>query len=56
MSNEEQRLRVQLAACYRIFDYLGWSELIYNHITAKLPCQQLYGCGRYSARQGAPRE
>lgn len=37
MSNEEQRLRVQLAACYRIFDYLGWSELIYNHITVKLP-------------------
>ena len=37
MSNEEQSLRVQLAACYRIFDYLGWSELIYNHITVKLP-------------------
>jgi len=37
MSNEEQSLRVQLAACYRIFDYLGWSELIYNHITAKVP-------------------
>lgn len=37
MSNEEQSLRVQLAACYRIFDYLGWSELIYNHITVKVP-------------------
>ena len=33
----EQELRVQLAACYRIFDYLGWAELIYNHITVKLP-------------------
>ena len=37
MSDMEEKLRVELAACYRIFDYLGWSELIYNHITAKLP-------------------
>ena len=37
MSDMERKLRVELAACYRIFDYLGWSELIYNHITVKLP-------------------
>ena len=37
MQKNEQELRVQLAACYRIFDYMGWSELIYNHITAKIP-------------------
>jgi len=37
MTETEQQLRVQLAACYRIFDYMGWSELIYNHITVKLP-------------------
>ena len=24
--------RTQLAAAYRIFDHLGWTELIYNHI------------------------
>jgi ribulose-5-phosphate 4-epimerase/fuculose-1-phosphate aldolase len=29
--------RLQLAACYRIFDHLGWTELIYNHITLRLP-------------------
>src|SRR5262245_53998235 len=29
--------RVQLAACYRIFAQLGWVELIYNHITLRLP-------------------
>jgi ribulose-5-phosphate 4-epimerase/fuculose-1-phosphate aldolase len=29
--------RVQLAACYRIFAHLGWVELIYNHITLRLP-------------------
>jgi ribulose-5-phosphate 4-epimerase/fuculose-1-phosphate aldolase len=33
----EWELRVQLAACYRIFDYLGWSELIFNHISARVP-------------------
>ena len=37
MTNEEWSLRVQLAACYRIFHYLGWSELIFNHITVKIP-------------------
>ena len=37
MEKTEQELRVELAACYRIFDYLGWTELIYNHITVKLP-------------------
>ncbi len=37
MDKSEQELRTQLAACYRIFDYLGWDELIYNHITVRLP-------------------
>jgi ribulose-5-phosphate 4-epimerase/fuculose-1-phosphate aldolase len=34
---DEWRARVQLAACYRIFDLLGWTEMIYNHITVRLP-------------------
>lgn len=42
MSQTEKSLRVQLAACYRIFDYLGWDELIFNHITVKIPDQE--GC------------
>jgi ribulose-5-phosphate 4-epimerase/fuculose-1-phosphate aldolase len=33
----EWGLRVQLAAAYRIADYLGWSELIYTHISARVP-------------------
>jgi ribulose-5-phosphate 4-epimerase/fuculose-1-phosphate aldolase len=37
MDSTEQAARVQLAAAYRIFDYLGWTELIYNHITLRLP-------------------
>lgn len=34
---DEWQARVQLAACYRIFDLLGWTELIYNHITLRVP-------------------
>jgi ribulose-5-phosphate 4-epimerase/fuculose-1-phosphate aldolase len=37
MTPAERDARVQLAAAYRIFDYLGWTELIYNHITLRLP-------------------
>jgi ribulose-5-phosphate 4-epimerase/fuculose-1-phosphate aldolase len=36
-ADAERKLRVQLAACYRIFALLGWTELIYNHITVRLP-------------------
>ena len=34
---DEWAARVQLAACYRIFAMLGWTEMIYNHITLRLP-------------------
>ncbi|MBC7604452.1 MAG: class II aldolase/adducin family protein [Ramlibacter sp.] len=37
MHPDEWKTRVQLAACYRIFDMLGWTEMIYNHITVRLP-------------------
>ncbi len=37
LSDQEQQLRIQLAGCYRIFAHLGWDELIFNHITVKLP-------------------
>jgi len=37
MTPTEKSLREDLAALYRIFDHLGWSELIFNHITVKLP-------------------
>jgi len=33
----ERTLRVRLAACYRVVDLLGWSEVIMNHITLRLP-------------------
>lgn len=34
---DEWAARLQLAACYRIFATLGWTEMIYNHITIRLP-------------------
>ncbi len=34
---DEWLCRVELAACYRIFDMLGWAEMIYNHITVRVP-------------------
>ena len=37
ITETEQALRVELAACYRIFAMLGWTELIYNHITVRIP-------------------
>lgn len=36
-SPEERQTRNDLAAAYRLFAALGWHELIYNHITVKVP-------------------
>jgi ribulose-5-phosphate 4-epimerase/fuculose-1-phosphate aldolase len=36
-SAEEWQARVQLAAAYRIFAHLGWAELIYNHVSLRVP-------------------
>lgn len=37
VSAEEWEVRVQLAACYRLFAHFGLTDLIYNHITARVP-------------------
>jgi ribulose-5-phosphate 4-epimerase/fuculose-1-phosphate aldolase len=37
VSAAEQAARAQLAACYRVFHHLGWTEMIFNHITLRLP-------------------
>ena len=39
-SEEEWQVRLELAACYRVFDHLGWSESIYNHISVKVPGEE----------------
>ena len=37
VSVEEWQVRVELAACYRLVDRYGMADLIYNHITARVP-------------------
>jgi ribulose-5-phosphate 4-epimerase/fuculose-1-phosphate aldolase len=37
MTDAEWQARQQLAACYRIFAYYGWDELIYTHISLRVP-------------------
>lgn len=37
MSPQERDTRIQLAACYRLVSHFGMSDLIYNHITARIP-------------------
>ena len=37
MPDTEAHLRGELAQCYRLFDWLGWSEGIFNHISVRLP-------------------
>lgn len=36
-SNDEWQLRTELALCYHLIDYMGWTETIFNHISARLP-------------------
>jgi len=36
-SDEEYTVRCKLAAAYRLMAYFKWDELIYNHLTARIP-------------------
>ena len=37
VSAEEWQLRVDLAACYRLVALYGWSDLVFTHISARVP-------------------
>ena len=37
ISEAEKAVRIQLAAAYRVADHLGWTELIYTHISVRVP-------------------
>src|SRR5438876_8746832 len=37
VSAEEWQLRVDLAACYRLVAVYGWTDLIFTHISARVP-------------------
>lgn len=37
VSEAEWRTRIDLAACYRLIALYGWDDLIFTHISAKVP-------------------
>jgi ribulose-5-phosphate 4-epimerase/fuculose-1-phosphate aldolase len=37
VSDEEWQLRVDLAACYRLVALYGWDDLIFTHLSARVP-------------------
>jgi ribulose-5-phosphate 4-epimerase/fuculose-1-phosphate aldolase len=37
VSKEEWQIRVNLAACYRLIAMFGWDDLIFTHISARVP-------------------
>ena len=40
MSEAEWQTRVDLAALYRLFVKYGWTDLIYTHISARVPGEE----------------
>jgi ribulose-5-phosphate 4-epimerase/fuculose-1-phosphate aldolase len=38
----EHALRVELAAAYRLVDHFGWTELIYGHLTVRVPGPEIH--------------
>ena len=53
MHPDEWAARQQLAACYRIFALLGWTEMIYNHITLRVPTAQRVATSSSSSTHSA---
>ena len=37
VTDEEWQLRVDLAACYRLVALFGWDDLVFTHISARVP-------------------
>ena len=37
MTEEEWKVRVDLAASYRLIDYFGWADIFATHVSARLP-------------------
>lgn len=36
-AQDEQQMRVDLAACYRLIALYGWDDLVFTHISARVP-------------------
>jgi ribulose-5-phosphate 4-epimerase/fuculose-1-phosphate aldolase len=37
MTEEEWKIRVDLAASYRLIDYFGWADIFATHVSARIP-------------------
>ena len=37
ISEEEWQVRVDLAAAYRLVHYYGWTDMIFTHLSARVP-------------------
>ena len=37
VSAEEWQTRVDLAACYRLIAMYGWDDVVFTHVSAKIP-------------------
>lgn len=40
--DEERKLRIDLANFYHLVEHFGWSEMIFNHISVRLPGREAY--------------
>ena len=49
-SESEWAMRVDLAACYRLADMYGFSDIVWNHITAKIPGTEYFLINRFGLR------
>jgi len=49
-SEAEWQMRVDLAACYRLADMFGFSDIVWNHITAKVPDTEHFLINRFGLR------
>jgi len=46
----EWQMRIDLAACYRLADLFGFSDIVWNHITAKVPDTENFLINRFGLR------
>ena len=42
VSAEEWKIRVDLAAAYRLVAHFGWDDLIFTHLSARIPGPEHY--------------
>lgn len=49
-SDTEWQMRTDLAACYRIADLFGFSDIVWNHITARVPDTEYFLINRFGLR------